>query len=109
MGPLKGRLNLEYEASVDANSIHRALHIPEPGPDLSGNYTCSVSTFQSEDIRTKNMLVFGKLITFIICNNARQLNKLLIRVLMTSRILQRRLQASRIHEMIQFIFGIIEP
>lgn len=60
LGILKGRLNLEYVASVDANSRHRALHIIKPGPDLSGDYTCSVSTMQSEDIRTKSMLVFGE-------------------------------------------------
>lgn len=64
LGPLKGRLNLDHEASVDANSIYRALHILKPGPDLSGDYTCKVSTFQSEDESTKNMLVFGKLICF---------------------------------------------
>ncbi|CAH0564329.1 unnamed protein product [Brassicogethes aeneus] len=60
LGVLKDRLNLEYEAGVDANSIHRALHIIKAGPDLSGDYTCSVSTFQSEDIRTKSMLVYGE-------------------------------------------------
>ncbi|KAJ8974139.1 hypothetical protein NQ317_007314, partial [Molorchus minor] len=37
LGVLKDRLNLEYRASVDANSIHRALHILKAGPDLSGN------------------------------------------------------------------------
>ncbi|XP_074034853.1 selection and upkeep of intraepithelial T-cells protein 1 [Leptinotarsa decemlineata] len=57
LGILKDRLNLEYAASVDANSIHRALHILKADPDLSGNYTCSVSTVQSEDIETKSMLV----------------------------------------------------
>ncbi|XP_057658587.1 butyrophilin subfamily 2 member A2-like [Diorhabda carinulata] len=57
LGILKDRLNLEYAASVDANSIHRALHILKAGPDLSGDYTCSVSTLQSEDIETKSMLV----------------------------------------------------
>ncbi|XP_045471192.1 uncharacterized protein LOC123678268 isoform X2 [Harmonia axyridis] len=60
LGILKDRLNLEYAASVDANSIHRALHILQAGPDLSGEYTCSVSTLQSEDIRTKSMLVFER-------------------------------------------------
>jgi hypothetical protein len=60
LGILKDRLNLEYAASVDANSVHRALHILKAVPDLSGDYTCSVSTLQSEDIRTKSMLVFGK-------------------------------------------------
>ncbi|KAH0810286.1 hypothetical protein GEV33_012505 [Tenebrio molitor] len=58
LGILKDRLNLEYAASVDANSVHRALHILKAVPDLSGDYTCSVSTLQSEDIRTKSMLVF---------------------------------------------------
>ncbi|CAG9827020.1 unnamed protein product [Diabrotica balteata] len=57
LGILKDRLNLEYAASVDANSRHRALHIWKAGPDLSGDYTCSVSTLQSEDIETKSMLV----------------------------------------------------
>ncbi|XP_060522227.1 uncharacterized protein LOC132699494 [Cylas formicarius] len=57
LGILKDRLNLEYQASVDVNSIHRALHILKAGPDLSGNYTCSVSTLEGEDIRTKSMLV----------------------------------------------------
>ncbi|KAF5293808.1 hypothetical protein FQA39_LY03293 [Lamprigera yunnana] len=58
LGVLRGRLNLEYAASVDANSIHRALHILKSSPDLSGDYTCHVATFQSEDRKTKSMLVF---------------------------------------------------
>ncbi|KAF7286104.1 hypothetical protein GWI33_007752 [Rhynchophorus ferrugineus] len=57
LGVLKDRVNLEYQASVDANSIHRALRIIRPGPDLSGNYTCSVSTLESEDAKTKGMVV----------------------------------------------------
>ncbi|CAH1119374.1 unnamed protein product, partial [Phaedon cochleariae] len=56
-GILKDRLNLEYVASRDANSVHRALHILKALPDLSGDYTCSVSTMQSEDIETKTMVV----------------------------------------------------
>jgi hypothetical protein len=59
-GILKGRLDLEYSASTDTNSVHRALHIIQPGPDLSGDYTCFVSTFSSEDRKTKRMLVFGE-------------------------------------------------
>ncbi|KAK4874319.1 hypothetical protein RN001_013679 [Aquatica leii] len=58
LGVLRGRLNLEYAASVDANSVHRALHILKSSPDLSGDYTCHVATFQSEDRKTKSMLVF---------------------------------------------------
>lgn len=60
LGVLKDRLDLDYRASRDENSIHRALNILRAGPDLSGDYTCSVSTLQSEDIRTKSMLVLGK-------------------------------------------------
>lgn len=60
LGVLKDRVNLEYQASVDANSIHRALYILKTGPDLSGNYTCSVSTLESEDVKTKGMLVLGE-------------------------------------------------
>ncbi|XP_019758642.2 uncharacterized protein LOC109536736 isoform X1 [Dendroctonus ponderosae] len=57
LGVLKDRVNLNHQASVDANSIHRALHILNTGPDLSGNFTCSVSTLESEDEKTKGMLV----------------------------------------------------
>ncbi|KAK9687891.1 hypothetical protein QE152_g35938 [Popillia japonica] len=60
LGILKGRLNLAYAASEQNYSVHRALHILKSGPDLSGEYTCSVSTLKNEDERTKTMLVFGK-------------------------------------------------
>lgn len=59
LGILKGRVNLNYSASSDTNSVHRALNIIQPGPDLSGDYTCLVSTFTSEDRQTKRMLVFA--------------------------------------------------
>ncbi|XP_018321183.1 uncharacterized protein LOC108734222 isoform X2 [Agrilus planipennis] len=58
LGILKGRLNLEYSASQHNNSKHRALHITKPAPELSGDYTCSVSSFNDEDSRTKSMLVY---------------------------------------------------
>ncbi|XP_019872417.1 uncharacterized protein LOC109600683 [Aethina tumida] len=57
LGILKGRLNLNYSASKDVHTQHRALHIIQPGPDLSGNYTCQVSTYLNEDRKTKTMLV----------------------------------------------------
>ncbi|KAK9878651.1 hypothetical protein WA026_023101 [Henosepilachna vigintioctopunctata] len=57
LGVLKGRVNLDYSASSDINSIHRALQITKPGPDLSGNYTCAVSSYFSEDRKTKSMLI----------------------------------------------------
>lgn len=57
---LKNRLNLEYIASQDANFRHRALYILNVEPKLSGNYTCKVSTLESEDEVTKPMLILGK-------------------------------------------------
>lgn len=59
-GMFKGRLNLDYRASNDPNTEHRALYIKSPDPEMSGEYTCSVSSLASEDLKTKRMLVFGK-------------------------------------------------
>lgn len=66
LGVLRDRLNLEYRASEDVRTVHRALHIPAPALNMSGAYTCVVSTFSDEDRQTKNMLVFGKLIIVIL-------------------------------------------
>ncbi|XP_072388428.1 uncharacterized protein [Diabrotica undecimpunctata] len=58
IGILKGRLNINYKADpADPNKYHRALSIPNPTSELSGNYTCGVSTFKSEDVRSKQMIV----------------------------------------------------
>ncbi|XP_060527657.1 uncharacterized protein LOC132702846 [Cylas formicarius] len=59
LGVLKGRLNLDYVAASGPFSQHRALLITRVGVELSGNYTCSVSTFVDEDSRTKSLLVFA--------------------------------------------------
>lgn len=61
LGVLKNKLNLEYRASSDERTMHRALHILHPSAELSGEYTCVVSTFVNEDKQTKRMLVFGEL------------------------------------------------
>lgn len=60
LGILKDKLNLDYKASKDENTMHRALHILRPSANLSGEYTCVVSTFHNEDRQSKKMLVFGK-------------------------------------------------
>lgn len=60
LGVLKDKLNLNYKASTDEKTMHRALHIPKPSVDLSGEYTCVVSTFRTEDKQTKRMVVFGE-------------------------------------------------
>ncbi|XP_066252327.1 uncharacterized protein [Euwallacea similis] len=60
LGILKGRLDLSYKVSDDRYKKHRALKIGKLSPELGGNYTCSVSTFSSEDSQTKQMLIFEK-------------------------------------------------
>ncbi|KAG7161448.1 hypothetical protein Hamer_G021110, partial [Homarus americanus] len=58
LGVLSGRVNTTYEASRDPWAVHRALYIPHPDPSLSGQYSCSVSTFEDEDTRTAHLLVW---------------------------------------------------
>lgn len=65
MGILRGRVDLTYRASSDPLKMHRALRIVKPNTDISGDYTCVVSTFMEEDSRTKQMIVFGKY--FFLC------------------------------------------
>ncbi|CAH1280157.1 unnamed protein product [Diabrotica balteata] len=58
IGILKRRLNINYKADpADPNKYHRALFISNPTSELSGNYTCHVSTFKSEDVQTKPLIV----------------------------------------------------
>ncbi|CAG5007893.1 unnamed protein product [Parnassius apollo] len=65
MGILKGRVDLAYRASSDPLKMHRALRIVKPDTDISGDYTCVVSTFMEEDSRTKQMICFWKTYVFI--------------------------------------------
>uniref|UniRef100_A0A1B6DR62 Ig-like domain-containing protein n=1 Tax=Clastoptera arizonana TaxID=38151 RepID=A0A1B6DR62_9HEMI len=59
LGVLRGRLNLDYKASHHASTMHRALYITNPTTELSGEYKCSVSTFNDEDFMIKRMIVFA--------------------------------------------------
>lgn len=60
LGILKGKVDLTYKASNDPLTMHRALRIIKPDTEISGEYTCVVSTFMKEDSKTKLMTVFGK-------------------------------------------------
>ena len=59
LGVLRGRLDLSHVVSDDPYSRHRALAIRRPTTDLSGDYTCLVSSFQAEDKRKKTLVVYG--------------------------------------------------
>lgn len=60
LGILKNKLNLDYKASQDKNTMHRALHILKSDVELSGEWSCVVSTFKNEDKMSKKMTVFGE-------------------------------------------------
>lgn len=59
LGILKGRLNLNYEVSEDQFSKHRALAIVNPTTDLTGEYTCLISSFESEAFKRKSLIVYA--------------------------------------------------
>ncbi|XP_069682296.1 uncharacterized protein [Periplaneta americana] len=59
LGILKGKLDLSHRASDNVATMHRALYIPNPTTELSGEYKCLVSTFNDEDFMTKKMVVFA--------------------------------------------------
>lgn len=65
MGPLKDRLDLNYNITDDAKTMYRALKIRNITQDLSGNYTCKVSSFNNEDTETKQLIIYCKYIFFI--------------------------------------------
>ncbi|XP_052756172.1 uncharacterized protein LOC113510245 isoform X1 [Galleria mellonella] len=67
IGLLKGKVDMGFRISDEPLQAYRAIKILKPTTDLSGNYTCVVSTFMEEDRRTKPMLVYspGKSFHFI--------------------------------------------
>ncbi|XP_014358184.2 uncharacterized protein LOC106710605 [Papilio machaon] len=58
LGLLKNKLDLTYKVSQNPYMQHRALRILQPGTELTGNYTCVVSTFLAEDEKTRPMTIF---------------------------------------------------
>lgn len=59
LGILKGRLNLNYAVSEEEYTKHRALAIVKPTTELSGEYTCWISSFESEDFKRKSLIVYA--------------------------------------------------
>ncbi|KAG8228945.1 hypothetical protein J437_LFUL009427 [Ladona fulva] len=57
-GKLRGRVDLDYRATNDESTMHRALFIKKPTVELSGQYTCTVSTFDDEKSLSKTMVVY---------------------------------------------------
>lgn len=61
----QNHVDLDHVVHHDSHKKHRALLLKKPTTQLSGLYTCKVSTFISEDIRRKRMIVYCKLFTVL--------------------------------------------
>ncbi|CAH2108353.1 unnamed protein product [Euphydryas editha] len=59
IGLLKGKVDLNFKISEDPLQAYRAIKIVKPTTDLSGMYTCVVSTFLEEDRQTRPMLIYS--------------------------------------------------
>ena len=58
----------------DSHKKHRALLLKRPTTELSGLYTCKVSTFVSEDVRRKKMTVYCKYFFQVSCSSDQRTN-----------------------------------
>ena len=56
----RNHVDLDHVVHEDNYKSHRALLLKRPTLELSGTYTCKVSTFITEDIARKEMIVFCK-------------------------------------------------
>ncbi|CAL4068029.1 unnamed protein product [Meganyctiphanes norvegica] len=59
LGILKHRLDLGYVAHRNPYMKHRALAIRNPTCDLSGEYTCRISSFEGEASKTKSLMIYS--------------------------------------------------
>ncbi|XP_063874550.1 uncharacterized protein LOC135107982 isoform X2 [Scylla paramamosain] len=59
LGLLKGRVNLDYHATKDKYGRHRAMEVLRPTTDLTGYFTCRVSSFHDEKFTSKKMIVYA--------------------------------------------------
>ena len=57
---MRGKINLDHDISPDPWERHRGLYLYAPSIDMSGDYTCKISTLQNEVSKTKKMTVYGK-------------------------------------------------
>ncbi len=57
---MRGKLNLDYEINPAPFTRHRALYLYSPTTEMTGEYTCKVSTMQNEVSMSKTMVVYGE-------------------------------------------------
>lgn len=51
-------VNLTYKASDDPFTEYRAIKLDTPGIDLTGDYTCVISTFEDERVANASMVIY---------------------------------------------------
>lgn len=58
--PAANYIDLTYKASDDSFTEYRAMKLDNPGIDLTGDYTCSISTFEDERTANASMIIYCK-------------------------------------------------
>ena len=58
---MRGKIDLDYDVSPDPSERHRALYLYWPTIEMTGDYTCKISTIQNDASQTKKMTVYGKI------------------------------------------------
>lgn len=53
-------IDLTYKASDDPYTEYRAMKLNKPTIDLTGHYTCVISTFEDEQMANASMVVYGE-------------------------------------------------
>ncbi|KAL6258266.1 hypothetical protein P5V15_010203 [Pogonomyrmex californicus] len=58
--PAAKYIDLTYKASDDPYTEYRAIKLNKPGIDLTGEYTCVISTFADERTANASMIVYSR-------------------------------------------------
>lgn len=56
--PVAKYIDLTYKASDDPFTEYRAMKLNKPGIDLTGDYTCVISTFEDEKAANASMVIY---------------------------------------------------
>jgi len=59
LGTMRERIDLDFEVTRDPYTRHRALFLIRPTIDMSGVYTCKVSTLDNEVSKSSRMIVYS--------------------------------------------------
>lgn len=59
----KNRIKKNYTMSEDPNKRHRGVVVMKPTLNFSGEYSCSVQTFQSSDKKSSHLQIIGEFLS----------------------------------------------